>query len=158
MVDARQLGSYLSEISSRLRSSGLASPSSRRSPRSSRVIGLSCKGGEAPDEELQSASSAGRHLRARHLAFWADRDAGSWMELRVTGAQNQCECHGVCLASSLGLLLLTQPSPAQTGHGSPCSTTGNSGSEVHSLPEDTALGSRNGTMSCLARPEGAPRL
>lgn len=40
MADARWLDSYLSEISSRLKSPGLASSSSRESPRSPRVMVL----------------------------------------------------------------------------------------------------------------------
>lgn len=58
VADARWLDSYLSEISSRLKSSGLASPSSSGSPRSPRVMVLVWVGGEAPDEGLLAASSA----------------------------------------------------------------------------------------------------
>lgn len=37
------------------------------------------------------------------------------MALRETGAQNQCNCHGVCLASSLGLLPLSRTAQPREG-------------------------------------------
>ena len=61
-VEGRQIDSYLSEISSRLKGSELASPSSRRSSRSSGVMVPGWEGGEVPDEGLLSAGSIRRYL------------------------------------------------------------------------------------------------
>lgn len=60
MADARWQDSYLSEISSGLKSPGLASSSSRESPRSPRVMVLAWEGGEAPDKGWLAASSVRR--------------------------------------------------------------------------------------------------
>lgn len=61
-VDGRQLDSYLSELSSRLKGSELASPSSRRSSRSSGVMVPGWEGGEVPNERLLSDGSTRRYL------------------------------------------------------------------------------------------------
>lgn len=113
-VDARRLVSYLSEISSRLRGSGLSSPSSRSRPRSSRL--LSWEGGQAPDEELLSASSA-RHLGARPLNFCVDK--GSWLLDGAWGNRDpiQCSsCPSLSVPSKLtaGCSAVIQPGPGDS--------------------------------------------
>lgn len=110
MVDVWQLGSHLPEISSRLRASGLSSPSSR-SPRSSRVMVLSWEGSEAPNEGLLPASSARRHLGAHPSASWANE--GCQLAGRARDHTHPKPC-SKCPASSPWLILLSH-SPAQGG-------------------------------------------